>query len=540
MDKPFPVAAAPAQLVAPVTRTGLGEAGHVGDGIHRVFHHLATPKVADYRAVLRVFSIARERFEVALRPADVIARLGADPAWPHSAADTEREVEACLGSLRDWDNLASTRDIVSARTIAEYLHPRFLYQLTPAGEMAERALDFFERGLRSRGELSTTALREIGDSLDELRALLSRTPLDEAKAQRALRDLTRSFDALVTRAQSFIGGLQHELDRPGAEESAFLALKEELIGYLDRFVKELIASTYRVSAALRALDHPALPALLDAAADTDLANVLAPTADERARQREQWHARWHGLRRWFIGADGAQSQSDALRARAMAAIPTLLERVRRINDQRANRADRATDFLVLARWFAQAPSEPDLHRLWRAAFALSPARHLRVNAATLTTWDELPDGARPAWENAPPFVISIAQWARGQVSPRGAPPGIINRSAARAALRARDEADRHALHAARRALVARTPATLGELADLDSEQFDVLLDAIGEALAQMGPQDREAEATSTDGELLVRLVLPVPRAALATLRTPEGQLLGPDVRVTFTLPEDAP
>lgn len=507
-------------------------------GLFTVFYHLSTPKSADYRAILRVFALARERFEIALRPAEVANRVVLDSTWSHTLNQTEPEVEACLSSLRDWGNLAATRDIVSARTISEYLHPRFLYQLTPAGEMAERSLVFFDEGLRSRGELSTSALRDIGEGLEELRRLLDADPVDEAKAIRGLRDLARGFDHLVTRAQSFIGSLQHELDRPGAEESAFLALKEELIAYLDRFVRELISSTYRVGTALRALDSLPLASLLDAVADADLANVLAPTSEDRTHARGEWQARWQGLRRWFIGHDGAMSQSDALRARAVAAIPTLLERVRRIHDQRANRADRATDFHTLARWFADAPTEADLHRLWRAAFALSPARHLRVNPATLAQWEELADGTRPAWEDAPPFVISIAQWERGQVGPRGASPHIINRTAARSALRAQAKAERLALLSSRRALAARTPATLGELAELDLPQFDVLLDAIGEAFAQLGPEDIEAEATSTDGDLLVKIRLPSPRSTLATLRTPDGDLIGPDLRVEVNLIEE--
>jgi len=507
-------------------------------GLFVPFHHLATPKSSDYRAILRVFVEARERFEIALRPAEVAERVLADSDWCHGAAETEAEVEACLTSLRDWGNLASARDIVSARTIAEYLHPKYLYQLTPAGEMAERALRFYEQGLRTRGELSTTALRDIGDLLDELRALLSAETADEAKALRALRELARSFEHLVTRAQSFLGGLQHELDRPGAEESSFLALKEELIGYLDRFVRELIASNYRVGHALRALDQLPLPPLLDAAGDADLANTLAPSAEEHARAREQWRSRWQGLRGWFIGGETGASQADALRERAVAAIPTLLERVRRLNDQRANRADRATDFQTLARWFAEAPAEADLHRLWRAAFGLSSSRHLRVNPATLLAWDDLPPGSRPAWENAPPFVIAITQWERGQAGPRGAPPRIVDRSAARAALKAQAEAERLALQAARRSLAARTPAPLGELGGLDSPQFDVLLDAIGEAFAHMEPEDTEAEAASSDGELMVRIRLPEPRGRLGHISTPDGSLTGPDLLVTVTLAED--
>jgi hypothetical protein len=107
-------------------------------------------------------------------------------------------------------------------------------------------------------------------------------------------------------------------------------------------------------------------------------------------------------------------------------------------------------------------------------------------------------------------------------------------------LRAQATAERLTLLASRRTLAARTPATLGELAELDLPQFDVLLDAIGEAFAQLGPEDVEAEATSTDGEMQVKIRLPSPRSALATLRTPDGDLLGPDLRVEVSLIDDEP
>lgn len=211
-----------------------GAGGSPGDPsrekAHQVFHHLAAPKAEAYRAILRLFIAAKQRFEVALRPAEIAASLDG-AVERHFDGAAEAGVSACLEALCEWGNLSATRDVVSARTIEEYLHPKYLYQLTPAGDMAERALAFFDEGLLRPGELSALALRDIADTLDELQRLLEADGFDQAKAVRAMGDLIARFETLVARAQMFIGGLQRELDRPAAEESAFLALKEELLSY---------------------------------------------------------------------------------------------------------------------------------------------------------------------------------------------------------------------------------------------------------------------------------------------------------------------
>jgi uncharacterized protein (TIGR02677 family) len=514
-----------------------GESG--GQNSHEVFHHLGAPKSAAYRAILRLFVAAKQRFEIALRPKEIALRLNG-AADRNFDASVENEVSACLASLCEWGNLTATRDVVSARTIEEYLHPKYLYQLTHQGDMAERALAYFDEGLLRPGELSALALRDIADTLNELRGLLEADGFDEAKAVRAMRDLTARFETLVTRAQLFIGGLQRELDRPAAEESAFLALKEELLSYLERFVRELVAATYRISHSLRTLELKGVEPLLQACATEELAEVLSPTEVLWTRTRQRWEERWAGLRGWFIGSADHPAQAESLRSRALAAIPALLERVRRMHDLRANRADRSTDFLALARWFAEAPDEDTMHCLWRSAFALTSCRHLRVNATTLQGWAALDDLERPSWEDCPPYIVTIAQWTRGRASPPGQPPSIIDRTAARAALRARAEAEGRALHAARAALAARTPCSLEELGELDTPSFEVLLDAIGEAFAHIRRGEDTGEATTADGGLAVTISLPATRAELAETQTPEGTLRGPNLRLILRLTDDAP
>lgn len=509
-----------------------------GDANRRVFHHLAAPKVGAYRAILRLFVAAKERFEIALRPSDILARLDAGEQRQTGLED-EDLVTSSLGSLCDWGNLSAARDVVSARTIDEYLRPKLLYQLTQAGDLAERALVEFDKGLARPGELSASALRDIAEALDELQGLMESDELDAGKAVRTLNDLVSRFDRLVARAQMFIGGLQRELDRPEAEESSFLALKEELLGYLDRFVKELVNSTYRVSRSLQKLEGRDIGPALEAAAIAELKDALLPTEAQRSRALQNalrtWRGRWEGLRGWFIGAHDHPAHAESLRARALAAIPALLERVQRMHALRANRADRATDFLTLARWFAEAPEEDDLHRLWRVAFGLHSCRHLRVNVSTLQSWAEIEDRERPSWETCPPYLITITQWERGRSGARGKPPSIIDRSAARAALRAQADAESRVLNEARKAIAKRTPCSLSELEGLDLPGFDVLMDAVGEAYAVIGYGETTGIATTADGGLHVKIELPKRRAAEALLLTPAGILRGPDLLITLKL-----
>src|SRR5699024_10709136 len=112
---------------------------------------------------------------------------------------------------------------------------------------------------------------------------------------------------------------------------------------------------------------------------------------------DAWRERWTGLTRWFLSDARGPAQAELLRARARSAIPQLLSAVGAINERRAGRSDRSTDYRVLARWFAEAPDDSSAHRLWRTAFALSPARHLSLAPA---------DASLPAatpWADAPPL-----------------------------------------------------------------------------------------------------------------------------------------
>jgi uncharacterized protein (TIGR02677 family) len=496
---------------------------------YRVFNHLAAERTALYRAILGAFVAAKQQFALHLRPGDVertlLAAAPEDPTTPQAAA-------AALGQLVEWGNLEAHPDTADVTTVEDFYRPRYLYQLTPAGEAAERALAAFEEALQRPGELQTVALADIRVLLQELALLQGATDIDDAKVHRCLFALRARFEELTANAQVFMASLQRTIDLHGLTPAALLLYKETLIGYLERFIGELVLTTAEIATLLTALDPAAVEALLAAVARRELADALDPSDKARCALLEVWRRRWRGLTSWFLGGQGAPSQSEVLRHRARAAIPALLQAVATLNERRVARSDRAADLRALARWFAESDSDWDANRLFRAAFALAPARHLSVDQQTLAARDADPVSADTSWLDAPPLQISPRLRQSGHYSRRGAPSQIVDLGAQKAYLAqlAQEEAAR--IGDARRRLATGCRLRLSELPSLDENELDIFLDVLGAALAGRATASDVVETVSSDGTLTIRLE-PPDDGAVAAVATAFGRLEGPDFWITI-------
>lgn len=486
---------------------------------YSVFVHLSAEKAALYRAILRVFLAERARFVISLRPGELHTALV-------DAAFTPPEIDAALQQLRAWGNLDDTPDHVDAASIEEFYRNRRLYQLSAAGEAAEQALGVFDEYLHRPGELQTTALHDISELLDALLPRLADNPPDDAKLHHLLTSLTARFEQLTSRAQSFMRGLQSTVELHGIGVDAFLAYKEKLIDYLEKFIGELVVATGRIADALLLLEQCGVDLAFVAAARRELSDALTPAPDAVELAEARWRERWSGLRRWFI-ADEGTSQAELLRSRARSAIPALLTAVTQINDRRASRSDRAADFSVLAHWFAEAPDEAACHRLWRAAFALSPARHLRINSETLSERSARAETPRTSWLEAAPVWLSPRLRQHGRNASRGPVHATIDRSADKARLHAIAREQAAQMELARQQLMAGGRRRLGSLGPLDEPAFRLFLELLGHALTLRPDRNGAIDVESIDGTLRVRLE-PVADGEYVTLPTAFGDFRGRD------------
>ncbi len=496
----------------------------------RAFNYLTAEKTSIYRAVMRTFSEAKEHFVVHLRPEDVVERC-------LSAVEslTLEDTQSALAQLVEWGNLQAEPDTSRVTTVEDFYRARYLYQITREGEAAEAALATYERMLGHKGVLQSVALRDIRAQLQALMTLLQDPAADPAKAHLLLRDVTRVFADLADNARDFMAGLGRGLDQGAARRDSFLAYKDRLIEYLQRFIGDLVTQSAEIGGLIESLDrHPAFRDLLTRIAERE-AEDLAPGADDlqldsvspSSMRLAEWLARWAGLKAWFIGRRGHPSQADLLRSRARRAIAQLLDAVVRLNERRLGRSDRSADFRTLARWFMDCPDDARAHRLWRSVFGLSPVRHLSIDTETLAARDRAPIPASVSWTRAPPLLISPRLRETGRFRKRGAPPRVRDRHQEKrklAGLLARESAQ---ARAARRRLATGEETRLSAMGELDREGFGLFLLLLGEALSASTHPDARVETVTGDGAISIRMT-PLGADTHAAILTPDGVFSGRD------------
>jgi uncharacterized protein (TIGR02677 family) len=496
------------------------------------FSHVHAPNAAVYREIMGAFGRAKERFTVHLRPEDVQANL------PHPLDNDV--LTAALTKLVEWGNLRADPDTGRVTSVEDFHRARYLFQLSVEGEAAEQAIALYERAIGRRAILQSVALSDIATQLRSLLGLLreseaTSTPPDAAKAHLLLLSVTERFTGLADNAQAFMASLRRTVELADAEVHAYLAYKERLISYLERFVADLANQGAEIAALTHDLEQAGIAPLLAMAARRDAADA-APglsesddaTIEAFTAALRRWTDRWDGLRSWFVSVDSRRvSQAKLLRSAAIAAITQLVNAARTINERRSGRSDRSADFRALAVWFAEARDDAARHRLWQAAFGLGSARHLSVSAETLDAWQDDPPGPSASWRDVAPVRISPQLRRTGSYERRGQPNQVIDRSTARRLLaeRAADEASQ--LAAARARLATSEPVLLSDFRELDTLEFRLLLALLGDALAARAPGDTDVSTSSSDGTMLVRLTI-VPGASEVEIDTMDGVLRGPE------------
>jgi uncharacterized protein (TIGR02677 family) len=246
-----------------------------------------------------------------------------------------------------------------------------------------------------------------------------------------------------------------------------------------------------------------------------------------------WRARWDGLRAWFLHQPNLPSQAEILRARARSSIPALLTAVAAIHDRRVARSDRVADLRTLARWFAEADTDREAHRLWRAAFALAPARHLRVDDRTLDEREANPVLPQTSWLDAPPLRISPRLRRTGRYLRPGGSGRVVDYRQQKADLARLATTEAEQIAAARHRLATGRPMRLSEIGELDPAEFHLFLDILGKALTHKIDPAAEVDAASSDGALRIHLA-PTSDNVTAIIHTTTGRFSGKDHWVTIS------
>ena len=529
--------ATPLLASSPTRSNGVPHAPGVANAAD-LFRHVSAEKAAFYRAIMEVFAAAKRQYRLQLRPDEVLA----EARWPDGAPRIE-DVVGALAQLAAWGNLESQPDTARVASLSDFYRARFLYRLSQRGEAVESALAVFVQTLARRAELQTVALEDIASRLLALQLLANAAEPDAAKVHETLRDLVRVFEGLADNAQAFMASVARSIELQQAQASAVVIYKRRLIDYLERFIGDLVRRSDTIARLITAL-APRIDALLWQVATREARDAAPGASEDGAESIESiqasdtafasWRERWQGLRGWFLATGNSPPQAELLRARARAAIPQMLGAIAALNERRSGRSDRSADLRMLAGWFVACPDDAAAHRMARAAFALQPARHLSLGAASD---DELPASTR--WADAPPLVIHPRLREYGEATARGPLPKVRDRSAERALLAQQMAQESSQVEAARARLATGRPLRLSELGELDVHAFGLFLALLGEALADQSSPHASVERQTGDGLLHIRLE-PLAVDSWARIDTPHGAFSGRDHLITITPTHAAP
>lgn len=492
------------------------------------FRYATVPNAPTYRAVMQVCYDAMRRYVIELRPHDILRELR-EARYVVEVADVEALETEYLAPLVRWGNLAATADPAGVERLEDFYRRRLVYHLTDVGEAAHRAVLDVEATVGRSGSLQANMLRKIRDGLAALADAASRDDPDELL--RDLHDVNTAFETLTHEANRFmtdLGALVGGDRDTGDDDARFVAYKQAVLAYVSRFVEQLRRLTDEIVAHLAAV-RAAGPERLIARASrsADLPDFSGDGAAPARWAREQ-RARWSGIVAWFTG-DGAGGEPtvERLASFAVGAVLTLTRVLARLNDRRGRPVDRTTDFLTLAGWFADCPSDADAHRLWRVAFGLHPARH-----TSLVEADPDLTSTRTSWWDAAPVEVPTRLRSHGRTTRSGRHPRAADFAQQRRWLAAKARREREQLEVAVARLAGR-PLRLSALTELDASEFDLLLALLDTALSAPREHDGARATRTADGRLHVAL-RPPDDGARATLRLPSGTLAAPDYRLEVT------
>lgn len=508
-----------------------------------LFAFSGAEKSSLYTAVMYAFGEANELLQTSLALEDVHGHLSS-VGWPGMVDDAE--LVPALEKLREWQLIdAGQNHSEHYRTAQEYERRNLQYSLTKRGEAALAGHLAALQALETAGVLQTAVLDAIADALGRLArgcadlpvgggtAPVGQTTSEQRRVYAALQELNGHLDAMRSGIRTFNSDLQRLLRANEVDEEVFGEVKEATIRYLDEYVTRLDDRVGRIRRATEQVRGFGVDSMLVGA----LAGADLPPHSRAAERDAEWvdraRAHWSGLEAWFAPPDGAAARAEQLSATARRAIVSLLQVVDRMRNARRRPSSAQADFRRLAQLFATASHDDDLHRLWRAAFGLHPARHTHVGHADP---DVIPRGT--SWAEAEAVPVSALLRESGLVEKFARPTRVRDVSELRRERAERARAERIAAERAVRALGADGPVRISQLSLLGDPVFAALLDLLGRAVAQP-PRAGMLRALSSDG--LVEITLrPPPGGDRARIRTATGELDCPDFEITIAAPSAGP
>ncbi|WP_223829883.1 TIGR02677 family protein [Paenibacillus arenilitoris] len=354
--------------------------------------YLTAINVARYRAIMKFIYMEYQRLKYWLRPEEIYEGV---QAWGVLEGYTQEQCLSDLESLKAWGNLASRHDGGRALSVEEYMRKKSQYLLTPYAIEIERMLEALEKVKGYGGSLETTYFDTITACIHEIR--LSAMEFETGEALRNWEKLYEAFKTMHENAADFIASIHSIQAEEMMATEGFLALKDNLVNYLQHFVKGLQNGAYKIEGQLQRIGDGLRDAYLEKVLADELGKPRLEEGKSPDELRVELQQGWDNLKRWFIGDEQELSELTLLERATKEAIAKVVRSAVRLQERRRGGMSRRNDLESLGRKFAQLDSLEEAHKLAAYVFGLFPSRHLQgldergTERTDASTWDEMPN-----------------------------------------------------------------------------------------------------------------------------------------------------
>lgn len=489
--------------------------------------YLTTENAWRYRAILRYFYIQHERLRYYLLPEEVFEHLKQSP---HFSDYSEEQLQRDLDQLVQWKNLIPRQETGRVTSIEEFKRKRFRYQCTPYTVEIERMVQGLEQmGESFGGSLERTLVEKLLESLVRLLEpgeaagrMNDGGPTNTAgrtneEVSQLWDDVFENFRRLTQNATDYLAHLKSEKVEELMKTEAFLVYKDALTEYLRSFMASLQRTSVKIEAVLKKASQEAVEALAGQVAEHQLSIPRLDVRPSRQELVDKLLGQWQGLRDWFLGAGGRESDLSYLQNETNETIRRITRFAQRLGERSQNFRSRYRDYLHLAEWFSRLESIEEAHRLSACVFGVESTRHLVADSpATEDIYAEI-------WD-LPPSEVTVRPRTR-QYRERTRPGAVVSREREKLEMLRTHLLEREAERRLIEGMIVGDRITLAELGEVDPHMRKVLLGWIDRCMASA---DMTAK-TETGRRVMLRLA----SDARITLACEDGTLEMPDYEFRF-------
>ncbi|MCI5585621.1 MAG: TIGR02677 family protein [Lachnospiraceae bacterium] len=324
-----------------------------------------------YRSILRLFYLNYEKLKYWMYQENVYEELTEDPYF---STYTMEQCQQDLSALVSWGNLATIQDTRKVATLEEFNNKKFHYQLTETAVEIERMVIRLENLFIEGSSLEPTLLERLKISLLKVNSIAFE---EGERVYGWWNDLNNDFIRLNQNYQDYM----RELNSVKAEEMMktreFLVFKDRLIEYLRSFVKALQVNATTIEQSLRQADRENIKTILKKVTEYELSIPRIDVEIDADEIYERMKGRWDNIYQWFIGIEGAESESVKVFDTTNEIIRKITRYATRLSEQNNRGANRREEYRKLSKLFAECGSIYEAHCLSAVVFGIEKPLHLK-------------------------------------------------------------------------------------------------------------------------------------------------------------------